>query len=345
MLGDCCDLDRAIGFVLRHATNSFRPSGPKPTAIAAVVAVGLVLLIECPNLVNLALDCVRSRRIEIAIHTAADAAARALVGQFLLEGLLHSLAGRGASLGVAAVLTTEPSSWGVTDLPLLDAVSLNPAAPSAALKATLESSALFSILPAPHISTLPQNRSLAHARRGGTPLLVARRANGSLVAAQVALSVTLLVVASVLLQSLLNTLDQGSGFDAERATTTQVSVAPKKYDRSRRRASVCSEILRELEAVPSVLPVGIVSTLPWEGLCNVSDVSALGEPQPPLASRPFASFRWASPGRIPALGIPVIEGSVFRDSDAIQGPGVMGKGVAQALWPGREPVVGQLTGF
>ncbi len=312
--------------------------------LLSFAAVGLVLLIGCLNLANLASDRVRSRTGDIALRAAVGAAPGVLVAQFLLEGLVLCIKGGGAGLALAACLTVALQNWRATDLPLLHSVSLDPAVVLFAAAASILSLCLFSGIPALYVARLSPHRALSSSERGGTPPRAARRAAKAFMAGQVALSVILVVVSGLLVQSLRNVLDQDPGLKVEGAAITEVSVSGQKYGGARGRANAFNEMLRGIEALPGVLSAGVVSNPPLGGFRNVSDISAVGEAERPGAGRPFANFRWASPNYFAALGIPILNGRVFRDSDPSPTPVIVSESVAHALWPGRDPLGRQLTG-
>ena len=312
--------------------------------LLAFAAVGLVLLIGCLNLACLSLYRVRNRCGEIATQVAVGADPSRLVGQFLCEAILLGVAGGCAGIAVAAGLTKGLKNWYAVDLPLIELVSLDLPVSLFALMASVLSVALFSAAAARYIARVPPNMSLLGSRRSITQSRAARRAADTFVAAQVALGVTLLVLAGLLLESLRNVLDQDPGFDTSGSAIAKVSVSRKKYNGSVRQANAYNEMLRGIEVIPGVLSVGLVSLPPLGGVNNVADISAIGQAEVPLAERPFADFRWASSNYFAAMGIPVLDGRVFTDSKTTPVPAVISDGVARVLWPGREPLGRELTG-
>ncbi|MCY4596744.1 MAG: ADOP family duplicated permease [Bryobacterales bacterium] len=329
--------------VVRPLHASMVGDSRKPLLLA-LAAVGLVLLIGCLNLACLALYRVRNRSSEIATHAAVGADPGSLVGQFLSEGVLLGIAGGCAGIAVAAGLAQGLRNWYAVDLPLIESVSLDLPVILFALAASGLSVALFSAAPARYVSSLPPNTVLLDSGRASTESRGSRRASNLFVAGQVALSVTLLVLAGLLLQSLRNALDQDPGFDMSGAAIAEVSVSRQQYNEPVLRANAHNEMLREIEAIPSVLAAGLVSLPPLGGTNNVSDITAVGEAELPLQERPFASFRWASSNYFAAMGIPILKGSVYSDSETTPAPAVISEGVAEALWPGREPIGRELIG-
>ena len=333
-----------LSSVVRPLHLSMVGDSRKPLLLA-FAAVGLVLLIGCLNLASLALNRVRNRSGEIATHAAMGAAPGKLVGQFLCEGLLLGIAGGCAGIALAAGLTDALRNWYAVDLPLIDSVSVDLPVTLCALAASILSVALFLAAAARFVVKLPPNASLLGSGRANTQSRAGRRAAEILVAGQVALGITLLVLASLLLQSLQNALDRDPGFDMSGAAITEVSVSRNKYDGSVSQANAYNAMLREIEAIPSVLSAGLVSLPPLGGANNVSDISAVGEAEVPPLERPFANFRWASANYFAAMGLPILKGRVFPDFNTTQPEVVISEGVARALWPGREPIGRELTGL
>ena len=329
--------------VVRPLHASMVGDSRKPLLLS-FAAVGLVLFIGCLNLACLSLYRVRNRSSEIATHAAVGADPGSLVSQFLSEGVLLGVAGGCAGIALAAGLLKGLRNWYAVDLPLIESVSLDLPVTLFALAASVLSVALFSAAPARYIARIPPNISLLGSGRASTQSKAGRRAAKMFVAGQVALSVILLVLAGLLLQSLRNALDQDPGFDMSGAAITEISVSGKKYNGPVRQANAYNEMLRRIEAIPSVLSAGLVSLPPLGGANNVSDISAAGEAEVPLLERPFANFRWASSNYFAAMGIPILKGRVYSDSTTTPVPVVISEGVARALWPGREPIGRELKG-
>lgn len=332
-----------LSSVVRPLHLSMVGDSRKPLLLA-FAAVGLVLLIGCLNLASLSLNRVRNRSGEIATHAAVGAAPRKLVGQFLCEGVLLGIAGGCVGIALAASLTDTLRNWYAVDLPLIDSVSVDLPVILCALAASILSVALFSAAGARLVAGLPPNASLFGSGRASTQSRAGRRAAEVLVAGQVALSVTLLVLAALLLQSLQNALDREPGFDMSGSAITEVSVSREKYDGPVPQANAYNAMLRGVEAIPGVLSAGLVSLPPLGGANNVSDISAVGEAEVPPLERPFANFRWASANYFAAMGIPILKGRVFPDLNTSPPQVVISEGVARALWPGREPIGRELTG-
>ena len=319
--------------------------GSRNPLLLAFAAIGLVLVIGCLNLASLSLNRVRSRSGEIATQAAVGASPAKLVGQFLCEGLLLGIAGGCAGIALATVLTDALRNWYAVDLPLIDSVSMDLPVTLCALAASILAVTLFSAAAARFVARLPPNASLFGSGHTSTQSRPGRRGAEILVAGQVAVSVTLLVLGSLLLRSLQNALDRNPGFDLSGSAITEVSVSRNKYKGPVPQANAFNAMLRGVEAIPSVLSVGLVSLPPLGGANNVSDISAVGEAEVPLLERPFANFRWASSNYFAAMGIPVLKGRVFPDFNTTPPQVVISEGVARVLWPGREPIGRELTGL
>ncbi|MCY4595106.1 MAG: ABC transporter permease [Bryobacterales bacterium] len=329
--------------VVRPLHASMVGDSRKPLLIA-FAAVGLVLLIGCLNLACLSLNRVRNRSGEIATQAAVGADPTRLVSQFLCEGTLLGIAGGCAGIVLAAGLTSGLRSWYAVELPLIESISLSPPVIALAFAGSMFSVLLFSAAPARYVASVPPSLPLLGSGRSSTQSRAVRGAAGALVVAQVALSVALLVLAGLLLQSFRNALDQDPGFDVSGVAITELSVSGKKYGETVRQANAYNEMLRGIQAIPSIHSAGLVSIPPLGGANQVSDISAVGEAEVPLLERPFANFRWASPNYFAAMGIPILKGRVFPDTKTTSPPVVISEGVARALWPGREPIGRELTG-
>jgi predicted permease len=306
-----------------------------------VGAAGLVLLIACANVAHLLLARSAGRRREMAVRAALGAGRLRLLRQLLAEGLLL------AALGAAAGLTL--AVWGVDLL-----VALLPAGVPRLAEARLDRVALlftsavslvggliFALLPAWHTSRLDLNEALKSGRGeslGGT------RLRGALVTAEMALAMTLLIGAGLLLESLWRVIRADPGFRAGRLTTMQISLPDAAYGRPGQVAGFYRRLLERVGAMPGVEACGVTSTLPVSGGHNRTLMSAAGQPPPRPGEIPVVEYTAVSPGYFQAMGIPLRGGRWFTesDTDASAAVTIVDETLARRFWPGRDAVGRQM---
>jgi len=310
--------------------------GTRASLVLLLAAVGAVLLIVCVNLANLLLARAAVRRRELAVRLAIGAGAWRLLRQALTESLL--LAALGGALGVAlaawavrAILANAP-----VDLPRAGEVQLDWRVLGFALAATVASGLLFGALPAWRATrTDPQSALQSGARatagRRGAQL---RR---SLIAAEVALSAACLVAAGLLLNSFWRVMRVDKGFRVERAVTVQLDLPWTRYPGENRQAQFIRPLLEQVAALAGVTEVATSSELPLSGAGNNNLVMPEGADWP-IMERPLADRRAVSPGFFRTMGIPLLSGRVFQDSDGDREVGVISASMARRLWPGQDPV-------
>ena len=302
-------------------------------------AVLLVLLIACGNVANLLLARAATRERELAVRSALGAGRGRLVRQLLTESAL--LAAAGAVLGVIVAL------WGLDALIVaaprnvrdLAQVRADPAVLAFSAGLAIATTLVFGLLPALRSSKPDLAKSL---KDGGSSTSVsAGRLRASLVAAQVALSLVLLIGAGLVLRSFAGVLHISPGFDPEGVHTVKLSPAGGAYDGDVARRRYFEQALDAVRAVPGVSELGGIDVLPMEGSYQLSYFiegyqPAPGEPQPSDAIRRVA------PGYFHAMRQRVVAGRELGAGDDAKAPPValVNEAWVRRYFPGRE-VVGQ----
>jgi predicted permease len=296
--------------------------GPLRT-MALVVAI--VLLVACANVANLLLARGRARARELAVRTALGASRARVIRQLLTEGAL--LAAGGALLGgIAARWITQA---------LMPALTLAPDLPVAAMDWRLLAfvtalaagcAMTFALAPALRSTRLTLTAGLQESgRRGITG--PRRRLAGSLVVAQIALSMVLVVTAALLVRSLRNLGRAELGFDAANVLTFRIDPSLNGYPPDRVRA-LCSELLERLRHAPGVVAASFTSHPLLAHSVNIG-IAALEEERLPtdLGSEEAQRFRarrgaWrliVSPGFFDTMRLPIVRGRALDERDAAGG--------------------------
>ncbi len=307
-------------------------------------AIGGLLLIACLNLGILSLARAERRDVESAIRAALGATRARLVRQALVEAALLALAGTVLGIVVAARGLEVLTRIAPADLPRLSEVSVDTAVLLFALGLTGVTALLFGALPAWRAAGARAEHVRQGGRRTATSGSGGVRLRGVLVAAEVGLGVMLLVVAGLLFESFARVIHADLGFQAPTVLAADVSLPPGKAPGPVR---FHDQLLEHLTAMPYVDSAAlVVDGLPLEGEQSVSSVYVPGDPRPEW-EHPVTNRRIVSPGYFQTMGIPLVEGRTFDQTDRLGGTPnqprrvvVISQRLARALWPRQDVVVG-----
>jgi putative ABC transport system permease protein len=285
-------------------------------------AVGFVLLIACANMANLMLARIGGRQREIAVRTALGASRLRIVRQLLTESLMIAVAGGGAGLLLAMWAVSWLVSLSPETIPRVHETSVDTRVAGFTLLVSVATGVLFGLAPALQISKPALTDALKESGRT-TAGLRRNRLRSALVVSEVALSLVLLVGAGLLIRSFakLNQIDPG--FNADRVLTLGVSLLPNKYPTDEQVATSYSQILERLATVPGVISAAAISELPFSG-SNTNDSFTI-EGRPPIAkeSEPLTEYRIVTPRYFQSMGIPLLAGRDFSETDTKQSPNVV----------------------
>jgi predicted permease len=298
-------------------------------------AVGFVLLIACSNVANLLLARGIGRRGEIAIRLALGASRRRIVGQLLIESWL--LAFVGSLVGFALALWSVPAllSLAPSGLPRLAEVRLNYQAILFAVGVSFLTTLLVGIVPALRATRLNVSEAVATSASRASASKFDVRARGLLVVVQFALSFVLLVGAALLIKSFLNLRAVEVGFDPQQVTTAQTSLISENYKTTAQVWAFQQQVLTRISALPGVDAAATASNLPLErGLRN--GIKFNGPSGPEIQT---VQMRAISPQYFRALGIPILRGREFSDSDtqSSQPVVIINQTLKDRYWPNRDP--------
>jgi predicted permease len=300
-------------------------------------AVSFVLLITCTNLANLLLARAAARESEMAVRSALGAARHRLVRQLLTESVVLAVAGGITGLLLAmwaldSLVTLNPEGIQRLDTVRIDRTVLAFAAGIAMLTAFI-----FGILPALQTtrsslaSTLKEGgRSLAHA---------GRRTRGALIVAEVALAVTLLAGAGLLIKSFLRLQAVDPGFEPEQVLTFELDVPDIRYKEDDDKTRFFKNAIDRFAALPGVRSAGGVIVLPLRGSFNLS-FTVNGWPPPKPGQEPTLETRVATPGYFQTVGIPLVKGRLFTAQDDERAPQValISESAAKKFFPNEDPI-------
>ncbi|MBT8461331.1 MAG: ABC transporter permease, partial [Gemmatimonadetes bacterium] len=283
--------------------------------LALLGAVGFVLLIACANVANLLLVQAASREKEMAIRAALGGSRGRIVRQLLTESAVLAIVG-----GLAALLLAR---WGVdlllalrpANLPRVEAVAIDGPVLLFTLAASVFSAVVFGLVPALQASKPDLNDCLKE-RGTVSPDVRRRRMRSALVVAEVALSMVLLIGAGLMFRSFLALQKQDLGFEPAGVVTFRIAMPGlrSEYATPEGRAMFVSALEDRMEALPGVKSAGGVQVLPLSGRFWTSpyQVKSGEENEWGLLE---ADYRFATPGYFEALGLRLVTGRFFSQSE------------------------------
>jgi putative ABC transport system permease protein len=310
-------------------------SGVKPALFAVVGAVSLVLLIACVNVTNLLLARGAQRKGEFAMRAALGAGRARLIRQLLTESLLLALLGGAfgmivAQFGIRALVALSPPG-----LPRVDAVRLDGAVFVFALGISSFIGLVVGLIPARHAShgELHTGLQQTSARTVGGQQFTRR----TLVVAEFAIALVLLVSAGLLLRSLQRLFAIDPGFDASHVLTMQVQESGHRFDDNSARARFFTQALEAVRQVPGVEAAAFTSQLPLSGDFESYGVQFASDAN----DNNDAALRYAvSPGYFEAMRIPLRRGRLLDEHDVAGAPVavLLSESFAKRKFPGQNPL-------
>jgi predicted permease len=314
-------------------------AGVRWTVLILFGAVGLVLLIACANVASLLLSRAVGRRQEVAVRMAIGATRSAVVRQLLLESVLLSFAGGalGAALGIWA--TRALTTLAHTGLPDAAAIHADAAVLAFTVAVSVFCGLLFGLAPAIQVSRPDLNTVLRAEGRGSDGGRRRNRIRSLLVVAQVALSVTLMIGAVLLLRNFIQLRTASPGFDARDLLTMKIALPPARYPKGPQMIAFYDALVESIHALPGVRAAAVSSALPVNPV-RVSPALPEGQPEAPLMQRPFFNIQTFTPGYVAAMRVPLLRGREFTlhdDSSALP-VAMVNDTVVRRFWPGQDPI-------
>ena len=314
----------------------------RPILLVLLAAVGFVLLIACANVASLLLTRSLARQKEVAIRSALGASRWRVVRQLLTESLVLSLFGGAAGLliaywGVPALVYALPQNQ-LNTMPFLKTLSLDESILTFSLALSLLTGLVFGLAPALQSTRLDLNEVLKEGGRNASAG-ASHRLRSAMVVTEIALAVVLLVGAGLMMKSLLRLLQTNVGFKTENLLTMTVVLPAAKFNDPAQLINVHRELQERVQSLPGVSSAGTIDILPLNG-GNTSRFYIDGDPVPQPGQETEANVRVVSDTYFKTLGVPLLAGRMFDDRDATNNPGVViiGKTIADRLFPGRDPV-------
>lgn len=318
----------------------------RPMLLVLLVTAGLVLLIACANVANLALARMMRREQEMAVRTALGANRARLVRQLLTESLLLSLAGGALGLLLASECVQLLATFVAHFTTRAAEVSIDPQVLFFTLGISLLTGLVFGLIPA-----FSQRTSLVNSLKESGASTAKRsrfQARNLLVMGQVALSFMLLVGAGLMIRSFVRLQQVNAGYSADNVLTVNVPFNFTKYQKSQDITSFFDRVTAKLEGTPGILAVAVNSGAPMAP-GRPSNQPFIVEGRPALGphdTSPTADLNVATPGTFKLLRVPLIEGRFFTDHDNDGSPLVIiiSESLAHHYFPHEDPINKRVSG-
>ena len=307
-------------------------------------AVAAVLLIACANVANLQLARTAARARDIAVRVALGASPRRLMRYLLTESVVLALAG--GAVGVLLALWGVPALLALSsgNLPATARVGLDIRVLGFAVLVSLGTGLLFGFAPALQMARTDLHESLKEGGRsvGHRSSLRLRR---GLVVSTVALALTLLVGAGLLIRSFARVVGVDPGFRPDHLLTFYISLPAAKYPNDTVRVQVLERLNAALNATPGIVSAGGTSNIPFGGNWSTSSFNVEGYQPPPNAPMPWGDMREVTPTFLTTMRAPLKAGRQFTDADRASSPAVciVDEELVHRYWPNVDPIGKRIT--
>lgn len=296
-------------------------------------AVGLVLLIACVNVANLLFARGTARARELAIRAALGAGRGRLVRQLLAESLVLALAGASAGVGVAFGLVKVLVAVAPEGVPRLEHANVNGVVLAFTLGVAVVSSVITGLLPSLRGARTSLQGTI---REGGRSAGGGRRepVRAFLVATEVALAMTLLTGAGLLIRTAIHLQQVNPGFTPSNLMTARVMLPASRYGDPRMISQAYEQIRSATQQVPGVQSAALISVIPLTHDQLGTTVAPEGR-HLTADQRIATDFRYASPGYFETMGMPLIDGRDFAnyDADGALKVCIVSVSLSKRLWP------------
>jgi predicted permease len=301
-------------------------------------AVALVLLIACTNVANLLLSRATVRQKEIAMRTALGAGRKRVVMQLLTESVLLGLLGGVAGLAIAAGCLFAVRQMHPGNIPRLDELGMDFRVLVFTLAISILTGIVFGLAPAFRASRIDLNAALKAGGRGTLSggLNVNRdKLRGVLVIAELAVSLTLLTCAGLLVRSFVRLVSVPPGFNPDHVISMRIAADGPKYEQGSQRFLFYQNLAQRLLSLPGVTGQGLVSVLPLTPSVSWGGMQIEGYVPPSDQPELQVDARLATPDYFTTMQIPLIQGRPFSAVDTDKSPQVVlvDQKMADRFWP------------
>ncbi|HSC28890.1 MAG TPA: ABC transporter permease [Vicinamibacterales bacterium] len=316
----------------------------RPMLLILLGTTGLVLLLACANVSNLMLARLLRRDRELAVRSALGASRGRLIRQLLAESVLLAAAGGAIGLafawGTLGMLTTFTARF----TQRTQEIGIDPWVLAFTLALAVAAGVVFGTVPA-FTARVDLSGALNQGTRGaggGTPR---RRVQSTLVVVQVAISVVLLVGASLLLVSFLRLQRVDPGYRAERVLSAETFGNFSRYPDAKSLLAFYLPLLERLQSEPGIVSAAVTNAVPLSAIQpGRAPLQIEGLHQGDSDDRPRTDVRTVSSRFFETLGVPLMQGRFFAESDDRETqPVAIVSSATTRFWQGREPIGSRIS--
>jgi predicted permease len=306
----------------------------------------VVLLIACANVASLLLMRATGRARELAIRTTLGAGQWRLIRQLLTEGLVLAALGAAGGLGLGLVGVRGLIALSTRQIPGMADASLNPAVLAFTTALALVTGLVFGLVPAIAITRGNTNALLKEDTARGSAGRGTGLTRATLVVAETALALVLLVGAGLLVKSFARLQDVNPGFSADNVLTAQLALPATRYPDAMARRVFWTRLIERVRALSGVTAVGLTSNVPFNGMVGSASYSIVGYNPPQGEAQPHGRQEIVGGDYFRAMQIPLVAGRLFTDADTADSPLVViiDQYLVKRYFAGKSPL-GQQTRF
>jgi predicted permease len=310
----------------------------RPILRILFAAVSFVLLIACANVAGLLLARASRRRAEIALRAALGASRAEIVRQVLVESLLLSSLGGALGLALSSAFLQGMVRFIPKNLLRLDSVSVDGTVLAFTIIASVLTGLLFGVFPALRMSRLDPSHALRDGTRSVTSGRGQHRLHSTLVIAETALGLVLLIASGLFIRSFVRVLSVDPGFDHRNVLTADLSY-PISKGYATKVAQFYDQLLPQVAALPSVKSAAAGWPLPFSG-SNIGIGFDIEGRTTAVGEMPGASVRIVTPNFFNTLRIPLLHGRDFAATDTGTSTPVVivDQSFASKFFPGENPI-------
>ncbi|HEX7122416.1 MAG TPA: ABC transporter permease [Gemmatimonadaceae bacterium] len=317
----------------------------RPVLLVLLGAVGFVLLIACANVANLMLVRASGRLKEIAVRAALGATRGDLIRQLLAESVVLSVLGGALGLGVAwagirAVVALQPAN-----VPRVDELAIDGYVMLFTFVVAIGTGIIFGLVPALRASRTNLQDTLKEGGRTGSADRSGHALRRSLVVAEMALALTLLMGAGLLIKSFSRLTEVDPGFDSNRLLTFMLALPAAKYPEPEVRLAFWDRVIPAIAQVPGVTGVGTTTNIPFGGNWSTGSFSIEGYQPPEGQPGPWGDLRLVNETFHEVMRIPLLRGRYFtpRDDANATPVAIVDEGLVRRYWPNDDPIGKRIT--
>ena len=317
----------------------------RETLLLTFAAVSLVLIIAMANVANLLLARGTARTRELAVRASLGAGRTRLARQLLTESAVLGVAGGMLGVIVARVLVDVARTAGAGIVPRMSEVRVDATIITFACTLGLLSGLLAGIFP---VARLPWRQLGDWLRDGGRTGENVKRARTrrALVVAEIALTLTVVTSAALLVKSLVTVEHEDPGFSPDGVLSFKLALPDQPYDDEHKLAAFVDTLTSRLQAIPGASRVAYASSLPPNLLEFTNNYTLEGRGRDGAGPSGVAEWNIVSPAFFEALKIPITRGRHFSDTDLPASPavGVVNESFARQHFQGLDPIGKRLKG-